>query len=202
MVLTPFPGTGPVLLHPVLAAARPPERIAQGGFRVLPVAGIRGALVKQHGNVTAQVRLDLHGTLRTQHHVRAVQMVLEAHPFLRNLAELGKGPDLETAGIRQNGAVPGGKPVQAAHFPDQGGTGTQGQMVGIPQNNPCPQRLQILRMHGFHGTLRSHRHEDGGGNPAVRQIKRAQARSRGGIFLVKCKRHRNQAFCNLMKRAR
>ena len=40
------------------------------------------------------------------------------------------------------------------------------------------------------------------GNTAVRQIKRAQARSRGGIFLVKCKRHRNQAFCNLMKRAR
>ena len=98
-----------MFLHPRLAAAGPTKRVPQGGFRVLPVAGIRGALVKQHGDITAQVRLDLHGPLRAQHHVRPVQMVLETHPFFRNFTELGKGPDLEPAGIRQNRAVPGGK---------------------------------------------------------------------------------------------
>ena len=158
--------------------------------------------------VTIQRRLECHAVLVHPGHAFLalgddVVRLHAGHVHRQRLLEAdAQRHDLETAGIRQNRAVPGGKPVQAAHLPDQGGTGAQGQMVGIPQDDLCAQGFQILRMHGLHGTLRPHRHEDGGGNLSMRQIKRAQARGGGGIFLVKCKRHGNQAFCNLMKRAR
>ena len=202
VVLPPFPGTGLVFLHPCLASPRPAERVAQGAFCILPVTGVGRAFVKKHGNIASQIRLYLHGAFRTKHHVRAVQMILETHALLRNLAELRQRPDLEPPGIRQNGTVPGRKTMQPPHFPDQSGTGTERQMIRIPQDNLRAQAFQILGMQRFHGTLRTYGHENRCLHPAMRQFKRTQARVRGQIFLIKSKRHENQAYWRLMKRAK
>ena len=75
-------------------------------------------------------------------------------------------------------------------------------MIRIPQDNLRAQAFQILGMQRFHGTLRTYGHENRCLHPAMRQFKRTQARVRGQIFLIKSKRHENQAYWRLMKRAK
>ena len=56
-------------------------------------------------------------------------------------------------------------------------------MVGIAQHNLRAQRLQILRVQGFHRALGAHGHENGGGYIAMRQMQRTQTRTTG-VYLV------------------
>ena len=73
-------------------------------------------------------------------------MVAEAHALLRNLAQACQAPYLETAAIRQHGAVPPRKGVQPPQLAHALITGAQAQVVRVAQNNLCAQGLQILRV--------------------------------------------------------
>ena len=57
-------GEGLVLIHPIPTAAGPAEGEVEAFFGIGMGAGPGGALVKQHGDVTAERGLDFHGGLR------------------------------------------------------------------------------------------------------------------------------------------
>ncbi len=58
------------------------------------------ALVELHLDVGAEQALDLDGALRRQHVARAVDVRLEAHALLADLADLAERHDLEAAASR------------------------------------------------------------------------------------------------------
>jgi len=62
--------------------------------------------------------------------------------------------------IGQNRPFPVHEPVQAAHFLEDLHARADVQMVGIAEENPTVQLLQLPRCHGFDRSLRSHRHEN------------------------------------------
>ena len=86
-----------------------------GRLGILVFCGVFHALVKRHGNIGAEVRLDAHTLLRSHEDPVAVKMGRERHALLLDLSESGQGKDLKSAGIRQDRAVPRHEFVQAAH---------------------------------------------------------------------------------------
>ena len=71
-------------------------------------------------------------------------MGAEGYPFLGNLAQIPQAEHLEAAAIRKDGTVPLHKLVQPPCLLHQLGAGTQKQMIGVAEHNPCPQLLQFL----------------------------------------------------------
>ena len=100
-------------------------------------------LIKGHCNGGTQVCLDLHTLLRTHKDAVAVQMGSKGHAFLRDLTQLGQAEHLESAAVGQDGAVPAGKLVQAAHIGYQLITGAQMQVVGVAKHYLGADLLQI-----------------------------------------------------------
>ena len=62
-------------------------------------------------------------------------MRVKGHAFFGDLAQLGQAEHLEPAAVRQDGAIPLGELVQAAHLGHQLITGAQMQMVGVAQHD-------------------------------------------------------------------
>jgi hypothetical protein len=73
----------------------------------------RGALVEDHHDVRAQRPLHLHGDLGAQEDRAAVHRGAEAHPLLRDLAQLAQAEDLEAPGVGQDGASQCMKPCRS-----------------------------------------------------------------------------------------
>ena len=121
--------------HLVLAAQQPAGRAGTAVFGVLVGGGVFNTFVKSHGDGRTQVGLDLHALLGPHEDAVAVQMGVEGHAFLSNLAQLSQAEYLESAAVRQNGAVPLGELVQSAHLGHQLITGAQMQMVSIAQHD-------------------------------------------------------------------
>ena len=78
---------GVELFQRVLAALEPSGRALAGGFGVGVFGGVFHALVKGHGDVGAEIRLDAHTFLRAHEDPVAVQMGGEGHAFLLDLAQ-------------------------------------------------------------------------------------------------------------------
>src|SRR5215475_10596954 len=74
------------------------------------------ALVESHDEVGTQRFLNLDRRLRRNEMCRTVEMRLEAHTFVRNLAQFCQAENLKAAAVRQNGSRPSGEAMQAAHF--------------------------------------------------------------------------------------
>ena len=114
-----------------LAALQPPGRPLAAGLGVLVGGGILHALVKGHGDVTAQVGLDAHGLLGAHEDLAAVDVGGEGDALLLDLAQRGQGEHLEPAGVREDGAVPVHELVEPPHLPDDVVAGPQVQVVGV-----------------------------------------------------------------------
>ena len=151
-----------------LTADKPAVSPIHALLDVVPGRGIFDALVKGHADVAAQIGLDLHALLRPHEDLVAVDMGGEIHALLLDLPQGGQTEHLESAGVRQNGAVPGHEFVQAAHLPHHRIRGPQMQMVGIAQLHLAADIFQVLRTEGaLNGTLGANVHKHRGLHRAV-----------------------------------
>ena len=108
------------------------------------LCGVLHTLVKGHGNGGAEVCLDLHALFRPHENAVAVQMRRKRHALFGDLAQLGQTEHLKSAAVGQDGAVPAGKFVQAAHIGHQLIAGTQMQMVSVAEHHLCADVFQIV----------------------------------------------------------
>ena len=90
----------------------------------------------------------------------AVNVGSKIHALLLDFPQRGQAEHLKSAGIRQNGAVPGHKFVQSPHLAHHRVRGAQMQMVGVGQLHLAPDVLQILgAQRALDGTLGADIHE-------------------------------------------
>ena len=148
--------------HLGLAALQPAGGSLAAGLGIIVLSRVLHALVKGHGNGGTQVCLDLHALFRAHEDAVAVQMGGKGHTFFGDLAQLCQAEHLKSAAVGQDGAVPAGELVQAAHVSHQLITGAQVQMVGVAQHHLCADVLQILcRQAALDGACRSNVLESG-----------------------------------------
>ena len=76
---------------------------------------------------------------------RAVDMRLEGHAALVELAQLGERHDLEAAGIGEDRPGPVHEVMQAAERGDALGARAQHQMIGVGEHDIGAERIHILR---------------------------------------------------------
>ena len=107
----------------------------------------------------------------------AVQMGLELHAVLGELAQLGQREHLKSAAVGQYRAIPVHEAVQPARLGDQILAGAQVQMIGVGEDNLRADLLQFVGRHGFDRGLRAHRHEDGRFDHAVRRVQPSTPRA-------------------------
>ena len=181
-----------ILFRPALddAEYRPARLMAEGALRPLGPSEREAhralglfvrtrqshALVELHLDVRAQKTLDFHRTLRRQLVARPVDMRLEGHAALGELAQLGEAHHLKAAGIGENGMGPVHEFVQAAKRRDPLGSGRQHQMIGVGQHDVVAERPDRVRIHGLDGRGGANRHEGWRSNDAARRRDRAGTR--------------------------
>ena len=79
--------------------------------------------------------------------------------FVADVAEPGQAEYLVTPAVGKYRPVPGHKPVQPAHFFDDAYSWPQVDVVGIGQQHPYSQVLQLFGGHRFDRGLAAHRCE-------------------------------------------
>ena len=151
----------PVMLH--LAALEPAEGPLHRCLGVLIPGRVLHALVKGHGDVTAQIGLDLHGFLRAHKDPVPVDMAGEGDALLLDLPQRGQRKHLKATGVRQNRPIPIHKFMEAAHLPHHLVTGTEMQVVGVGQLDLAAHIFQIQRRNAaLDGRLGTHIHKHRG----------------------------------------
>ena len=144
------------------------------------------ALVKGHADVRAQVGLNLHTLLRAHKNLVSVDMGGEGHPFLLDFPQRGQGKHLKSAGVREDGAVPGHKLMEAPALLHNLIGGAQVQVVGIGKLHLAADVLQVLGAQGsFDGPLGTHIHKHRGLHCAVGTGKLTPPGSPFGFFQFK-----------------
>ena len=127
-----------------LAPLQPAGGALTAGLGVFVGRGVLHALVKGHGDVAAQVGLDLHGLLRPHEDPVPVDVGGEGDPLLPDLPQRGQGEHLEPAGVRQDRAVPVHELVEPPHLPDDMVARPQVQVVGVAELDLAAHLLQIM----------------------------------------------------------
>ncbi len=170
-----------------LAPLGPGVGAGQGGDVVRVVVRI-GALVEADDDVGPQVLLDGDGFFRRETMGRTVQVGAEGDAVGVDLASLGEAEDLETAGIGEDGAVPGHESVQAAQGGDQFVAGAKVEVIGIGQDDRGLHRVQGAGRDRLDGGLGANRHEDRRRYVAVRGVVHAGAGGPVGCLEVEIKK--------------
>lgn len=135
---------------PVLAAFCPAGGQGERGGGVFLIAGVGRAFVEKHGDVRPEGGLDGHRFFGAEHHFRPVEVGLEADAFFGDFAHFGERPNLEAAGIGEDGFLPSGEIVEAAHFVNEFVARAQPEMIGISENDLGAEFVEFGRVEGFH----------------------------------------------------
>ena len=144
-----------------LAPLQPAQSPLTAGLGVLIGSGVLHALVEGHGDVAAQIGLDLHGLLGAHENLVPIDVGGEIHALLLDLPQRRQGKHLEPAGVRQDRAVPVHELVKASHLPHDLIAGTQVQMVGVAQLDLAAHFFQIVGGDAaLDGGLGAHVHEN------------------------------------------
>ena len=125
--------------------ARPADGAVHGLARIFVADGIFGALVEHHQDVAAEGELGVHGGFGREFVRVAVEVGLEDHAFVGDLAQAGEAEDLESAGIGEDGARPRHEAVQSAHGADQVRAGAEVKMIGVGQQDADVQFVRSSR---------------------------------------------------------
>ena len=129
-----------------------------------------GALIEGHDDVRTEVFLDANGTFGREVMRRTVDVTLEGHAFVINLAGLRQRKNLITARVGQQGARPAHKAMQAAKLGDQIVAGTQVKMIGVTQYQRGIYILEMFGRKSLDSGLRANRREDRRNNIAVTRV--------------------------------
>ena len=142
------------------------------------------AIVEGHDDVGAEVVLDAHRFLRGEADHGAVDVAFKGDAVAVEVAQLGKGEDLEAAGVGQHGAVPAGEFLQAAELVDGLGAGSQEEVVGVAEDDLGAAGAGLVGGYAFDGAAGPDGHEGRGIERAVGGGDGAEAGAGGGVALV------------------
>ncbi len=141
------------------ASFRPAMSSIHGELGVGVIVGI-GTFVERHDDVSAEVLLNADGLLGREAMRRAVNVTLEGHAVVVDLAGLRKREDLKAARVGEHGTRPLHKLVQAAHVADEFVAGTQVEMIGVAQHQRGVDILEMFGRERLDRGLRADRRED------------------------------------------
>ena len=110
----------------------PAQGALDGGAQLARGAGVRRAIVEDHGNVGPQRLLDGHD-FRAEKQQRAIQVRAELDAVGVNLANRGQAEHLETAAVSEYRQRPVHKPVQPAGGADDVETGAKVEVIGVAE---------------------------------------------------------------------
>lgn len=119
-----------------------------------------GAFVKCHDDVGAEVLLNRNGLFGCEAMRRAVNVTLESHTIVVDLASLRQREDLKAARVGEHGIRPLHELVQATHVADEFVAGAQVEMISVAQDERGVDLLEMFGREGFDRCLRAHRRED------------------------------------------
>ena len=160
------------------AALQPAQRAVHRVPGAIVVAGIGRTFVKLHGDVRAQRLLNLHGDLRRDEALAAVQVGAELHALVVQLAQIRQRKHLESAAVGEDRAIPVHEGMQSARLLHQLLARAQVQVVGVGQDDLRAAVLQLVGRHGLDAGLGAHGHEDGRFDHAVGRVQPAATRAR------------------------
>src|ERR1051326_6212237 len=92
------------------------------------------------------------------------------------LAQIAKAPDLESARVGEDGALPAHEPMQTAHLADGIDTGAEIQVISVAEQDLDPELVEHRLGNALHGALRPDGHEYWSLNGRVRKVQVAAAR--------------------------
>src|SRR5579859_5155100 len=99
---------------------------------------------------------------------RTVQVRTESHALVRNFSQFRKAENLESAGVRQNRAIPRHEFVQSAYAAHQLVPRSQIEMISIPKDDFRAEFFERFIAQTFHRRLRADWHEKRRFHRAVR----------------------------------
>ena len=149
------------------ATLRPAVSQLHGNFAVGVVVGI-GTFVEGHDDVRAEILLDADGTLGREAVRRAVNVTLEGHALIVDLASLRQRENLEAARIGQHGIGPAHEAMQSAHLGDEVIARAQVEVIGVAQDQRSAEVFELGGSEGLDRSLCADRCEDGSRQIAVR----------------------------------
>ena len=167
----------------VLRGLRPAQGLLDRLLGPLALAGVGQAFVEDHRDVRADDALHLHRLLRPEEELVAVDMGVEAAPFLGDFAHPGERKDLEAARIGEDRPVPAHEAVKPAGGREDLRAGAQHEVVGVAQDDLRPQLLEVARLQRLDRPKRANIHKNGGFDGAVGGKKPPQPRPRTRIRL-------------------
>ena len=130
-----------------------------GEFCISVIVGI-GTFVESHDDVRAEILLNGDGLFGREAMRRAVNVTLEGHTLIVNLAGLRKREDLKAARVGEHGTLPLHELVQAAHIADKFVAGTQIEMIGVAQHERGVDVSEMFGRERLDRGLRANRRED------------------------------------------
>src|SRR5690242_19002339 len=122
-----------MLLPIPVAPFGPADGQFHGFARTGAVGGMLGALVAGHDDGGAQCDLRRRSALGRKEMERAVEWRAELDAFFAELAHLAQAPDLEAAGVGEDGAIPAHEPVQPPKRADGFGTWPQIEVIVVAE---------------------------------------------------------------------
>ena len=143
-----------------LAPLQPAQSSFAGSFGVFVGGGGLYTLVKGHGDIAAQVGLNLHRFLWSHKNFPSVDVGGKGDPFLFDFPQARQREHLKSAGIGEDGAVPVHEGMQATQFPHHLVPRPQVQMVCVGQLHLTADFLQVQgRDSPLDGPLGAHVHK-------------------------------------------
>ncbi len=133
-----------------------------------PVQSLQGQLVRRlsrdhvvegHGDVGAEVALDLDGALGRQRARGPIDVTLEGDAVLGDPPKRLERKHLEPAGVGQHRPVPGGESVQAAHVAHHRLARAEVEMVGVAEDDLRAGAAHVLGAQAADDAVRAHGHE-------------------------------------------
>ena len=115
------------------------------------------ALVEHHRDVGSEARLDVHGGLRRQEVLAAVEMRPEGRALLVHFSARREAEYLIAAAVGQDRLVPADEFVKPAQSANALGAGTQIEMIGIREDDLGAEVLEIAMRDRLYGALRTRR---------------------------------------------
>src|SRR5213082_2870188 len=124
-----------VFFLPLLAAPRPPCRHFHTPCRIFIFTRPRRAFIQHHRDIAAERGLNFHRNFRRNKSRRPIDVILEMHALLRDLAQFRQRKNLVTAAVSQKRAIPIHKPMQSAKVPNHIESWSNEQMISISEND-------------------------------------------------------------------
>ncbi len=148
----------------VLCKALQPALGKFQGLCGITFVGVSGAaLVKGHHDIGTYNTLCVNVVFRGEDVLGAVYVGGKLAAFLREFTDGGKGKDLESAAVREDGPVPVLEFMEPSGFSEGVQSGPKIKVIGVSKDDlGFYIGLQIPVIDAFDGTHGAHRHENGG----------------------------------------